>query len=86
MSPRIITDKKPEKKKFKKFIEKRNCRFCEEKLIPADYKDLSALQKSLSPQAKLLSRKRSGNCTYHQRVLQVAVKRARFLSLLPYVS
>lgn len=73
-------------KKFKKFIEKRRCRFCEERVSRIDYKDLANLQKSLTPQGKIFSRKRSGCCGYHQKMFEASVKRARFIALLPYTA
>lgn len=71
--------------KFKKF-EKGGCRFCRAKLRTIDYKDTLTLQKLTTGQGKLFSRKRSGNCARHQRALKNAIKRARFLSLMPYVA
>jgi small subunit ribosomal protein S18 len=50
-----------------------------------DYKDTRTLTKLVTPQGKLFSRKRSGACAYCQRRIQVAVKRARILGLLPFV-
>jgi small subunit ribosomal protein S18 len=50
-----------------------------------DYKDIRTLSKLVTPQGKLFSRKRSGACAYCQRQIKTAVKRARFLALLPYV-
>jgi small subunit ribosomal protein S18 len=50
-----------------------------------DYKDVRTLHKLNTPQGKLYSRKRSGTCAAHQRQVKRAVKRARFLALLPYV-
>lgn len=61
------------------------CRFCREKVDEVDYKDIDTLSKLLTAQARIFSRKRSGNCAKHQRSLKRAIKRARFLSLLPYV-
>jgi small subunit ribosomal protein S18 len=61
------------------------CRFCMLDAPPVDFKDVRTLQKLSTPQGKLYSRKRSGNCARHQRQVQRAVKRARFLGLLPYV-
>jgi len=72
-------------RKFKKF-ERGGCRFCRARVRAIDYKDTPNLQKLTTGQGKLFSRKRSGNCARHQRQLKVAVKRARFLSLLPYVA
>jgi len=50
-----------------------------------DYKDVAYLSKFLTPQAQILSRKRSGFCAQCQRELKQAIKRARHLSLLPFV-
>src|SRR5580658_10031612 len=57
------------------------CRFCREKAEYVDYKDLQAIAKQVNAQGKLFSRKRSGNCAKHQRMVQLAVKRARFMSI-----
>lgn len=69
----------------KKNIEVRKCRFCRMEMEDIDYKDILNLQKLTSGQGKLLSRKRSGNCAAHQRSAKVAIKRARFMALMPYV-
>ncbi|GIW70984.1 MAG: 30S ribosomal protein S18 [Planctomycetota bacterium] len=61
------------------------CRFCRDKVSEIDYKDVYALQKLVTGQGKLFSRKRSGNCAKHQRQLSRAVKRARFMALMSYV-
>lgn len=60
------------------------CRFCREKVEIIDYKDMPVLSKLVTTRAKLFSRKRSGNCRKHQRQAIIAVKRARFLALLPF--
>ncbi|MBW8034788.1 MAG: 30S ribosomal protein S18 [Planctomycetes bacterium] len=49
-----------------------------------DYKDTDTLQKLLTNRGKIFSRKRSGNCAKCQRKVQRAIKRARFMALLPY--
>ncbi|MHC4697918.1 MAG: 30S ribosomal protein S18 [Planctomycetota bacterium] len=51
-----------------------------------DYKEIELLRKFLTSSSKLMSRKRAGTNTQEQRALQGAVKRARFLALLPYTS
>ena len=66
-------------------VKKERCRFMKDGKCVVDYKDTRTLQKLVTPQGKLYSRKRSGACAYCQRHLKVAVKRARFLALLPYV-
>tara|TARA_B100000949_G_scaffold107646_1_gene95624 strand:+ start:450 stop:689 length:240 start_codon:yes stop_codon:yes gene_type:complete len=62
----------------------RVCRFCREKIDHIDYKDIASLQKLTTKQGKLFSRNRSGNCAKHQRMVKVAIKRARFIALMPY--
>ena len=64
--------------------DRRRCRFCRDGK-DIDYKDVATLQKLTTQQGKLFGRKRSGNCAKHQRQAKEAVKRARFLALLPYV-
>ena len=63
------------------------CRFCRTQTsgVDVDYKDVSTLSKLVTTQGKVFGRKRSGNCAKHQRKLGQAVKRARFLALMPYV-
>jgi small subunit ribosomal protein S18 len=61
------------------------CRFMKDGKCQVDYKDTRTLTKLITPQGKLFSRKRSGACAYCQRRIQVAVKRARILGLLPFV-
>lgn len=51
-----------------------------------DYKEVELLRKFLTSSSKLMSRKRGGTNTQEQRALRIAIKRARFLSLLPYTS
>ncbi|HEV8062030.1 MAG TPA: 30S ribosomal protein S18, partial [Gemmataceae bacterium] len=50
-----------------------------------DYKDVQGLKKMCTSQGKLFSRKRSGNCATFQRAVKDAIKRARFMALMPYV-
>lgn len=71
-------------KKYHKFRKDNRCRFCREKIEEIDYKDVVLLTKLCTAQGKLFSRKRSGNCAKHQRQVKVAVKRARFMALMPY--
>jgi small subunit ribosomal protein S18 len=61
------------------------CRFMKDGKCQVDYKDTRMLMKLVTPQGKLFSRKRSGACAFCQRRIQIAVKRARILALLPFV-
>jgi len=51
---------------------------------PIDYKEIELLRKFLSGSSKLMSRKRAGTNTQEQRALKIALKRARYLALVPY--
>lgn len=62
------------------------CRFCRNKSQDMDYKDTQLLQKFCTLQGKIMSRKRSGNCIKHQRQVQQALKLARYMALLPYLT
>jgi small subunit ribosomal protein S18 len=68
---------------------KNRCRFCTRDGCPrpayVDYKDIGLLKKLCTNQNKVFSRKRSGSCAAFQRAASAAVKRARFMALLPYV-
>ena len=74
------------RKRRDRFQEQAKCRFCRDKVREVDYKDIPVLSKLTTQQGKIFSRKRSGNCAHHQRSVKRAIKRARFLGLIPYVS
>jgi len=77
--------KKRKKKRFSVGLREQNqCRFCREGVTYIDYKDVPVLQKLLTNRGKIFSRKRSGNCAKCQRMVKRAVKRARFMALLPF--
>lgn len=65
---------------------KRNCRFTESGTIYIDYKDEKVLQKFVSEQGKIIPRRITGTSARFQRQLMLAIKRARHLALLPFVS
>lgn len=62
-----------------------DCFFCKAKATP-DYKDKATLGRFVSDRGKILPRGRSGLCSKHQRQLSVAVKRARYLALVPFAA
>lgn len=62
------------------------CQFCVEKAETIDYKDVAKLRKFTSERAKILPRRVTGTCAKHQRELTTAIKRARQIALLPYIS
>jgi len=68
------------------FRRKRVCRFCVDKVTYIDYKDVRMLISSIPERGKIQPRRLSGTCTRHQRALQTAIKRARQLALIPFVT
>jgi small subunit ribosomal protein S18 len=71
--------------KERRFYQKKKiCRFCADKSMKIDYKDTN-LKYFVTERGKIIPRRISGNCAKHQRKIAIAIKRARFLALLPYV-
>lgn len=66
--------------------EQTQCRFCRSGVKYIDYKDVNTLQKLLTNRGKIYSRKRSGNCAGCQRKAKKAIKRARYMALLPFTT
>ena len=64
----------------------KKCFFSQNNIKHIDYKDTDVLKKFLNPHARRMSGKKTGVSTKSQRKLAEAVKRARFMSLIPYVS
>ena len=62
------------------------CAFCVDKVEQIDYKDAAKLRRYISERAKILPRRTTGTCAMHQRQLTEAIKRARQVALLPYVT
>jgi small subunit ribosomal protein S18 len=60
------------------------CRFCADKSLTVDYKDVRTLGSFITEGGKIVPSRTSGNCAKHQRQLAVAIKRARVLALLPF--
>jgi len=80
-------------KKIKRVIKKRDilssvrkkfCRLCVDKVKSLDYKDARRLEAFIKERGKIVSKRISGNCAKHQRMVAEAIKKARFMSLLPY--
>lgn len=65
---------------------KKVCSFCTEKTKDIDYKDTNRIRSFTSERAKIMPRRMTGVCSKHQRKLTIAIKRARHLALMPYVS
>ena len=62
------------------------CQFCVDKVEHIDYKDVTRLRRFTSERGKILPRRMTGTCAKHQRQLSTAIKRARTIALMPYVS
>ena len=74
---RTIKDTRPRGKK-------KVCIFCKDHATWVDYKDVNLLRRFMSDRGKIRARRVTGNCSQHQRDVQVAIKTARELALLPY--
>lgn len=74
---RAAKDRRPKRKP---------CSFCMERAIAVSYRDTGRLRKYVSERGKIVPRRISGNCAKHQRMLTVAVKRARLIAFLPFGS
>ncbi len=65
---------------------KKVCAFCVDKIHDIDYKDVPRLRRYLSDRGKIVPRRVTGTCARHQRQLTIAIKRARHLAFLPFVT
>ena len=68
------------------FRRRRVCKFCAEKIDYIGYKDVKLLAPFIPERGKIQPRRISGVCATHQRALQTAIKRARQIALVPYVT
>lgn len=83
MRPLKFKDKK-RTKNLRQTFRRRFCRLCREKIVHIDYKDIRRLEKFITERGKIVSRRSSGNCARHQRMVAQAIKRARQMALLFY--
>ncbi len=72
----------PPRKKI--FSRRKVCRYCTDKDIIIDYRDIKSLKSSITERGKIIPRRIFGTCAKHQRQVNEAIKRARHLALLPY--
>ena len=68
------------------FRRRKVCKFCADKIDDINYKDVKLLTPFVPERGKILPRRISGTCAMHQRKLQTAIKRARQIALIPYVT
>ncbi len=66
-------------------IKKKHCVFCSENIEDIDYKNIERLRRFMTEKGKIYPRRVSGSCAKHQRRLSLAIKRARYMGLLPYI-
>jgi len=78
--------KKKNMRRRRKIVQNLKCPLCESGVKTVTYKDVYQLKKFTSVRGKIISVEKSGACHRHQKMLKRAIKRARFMSLLPYSS
>lgn len=65
---------------------RKTCRFCADHIEEIDYKEINRIARYVSERGKITPSRLTGTCARHQRRLSVAIKRARYMALLPYVA
>lgn len=70
----------------RRFTRRKGCRFCGDKTLKIDYREVRNLRYFISERGKIVPRRISGNCASHQRQVTEAIKRARNIALLPFTS
>jgi small subunit ribosomal protein S18 len=70
----------------KRFQKRKSCKFCEDKIVAIDYKDVKLLKLYVSERGKIIPRRITGNCAKHQRSLTTSIKRARNIALIPFAA
>lgn len=75
-------DKFPGRRRLRRKV----CRFCADKGMPIDYKETRVLEDFVTERGKIIPRRITGTCAWHQRKLTTAVRQARAIALLPYVA
>lgn len=82
-APKVRTDTFRQKRTY---FRKKVCKLCLKKAQSVDYKDVELLRRFITERGKILPRRITGTCARHQRMLSRAIKRARMIALLPFVS
>ena len=77
-------DRQGQDSRKRTFHRRKVCRFCSDKNLGIDYKDLRMLRNFTTERGKIVPRRISGNCAKHQREITEAVKRARNIAILPF--
>lgn len=82
--PRLAA--RPATRPRQRFVRRKVCRFCLDKVDTIDYKDITRLKRFITERGKIIPRRITGTCAHHQRQLTVAIKRARTIALLPFAA
>ena len=82
--PNTDRPNRPPQKKF--FHRKKFCRFCTDSNVKIDYKIPGILGSYVTERGKIMPRRITGNCASHQREMTVAIKRARTIAIMPFVT
>lgn len=73
----------PRHNRRRQFSRRKVCRFCVDK-VEIDYKDIDLLRSFITDRGKIVPRRITGTCARHQRELAVAIKRGRYIALIPF--
>lgn len=68
------------------YVRKKVCKFCENPSLKIDYKDPKLLKQFITERGKIMPRRMTGTCAYHQRKLRNAIKVARIIALIPFTT
>ncbi|MCX7973054.1 MAG: 30S ribosomal protein S18 [Candidatus Aminicenantes bacterium] len=84
----MAKEEKIEKAQIKRFFppKKKVCRFCQMNVREIDYKNVDILRRYIPERGKISPRRTTGTCSFHQRRLAQAIKRARIMALLPFIA
>lgn len=84
----MVKEEKIEKGQIKRFFQpkKKVCRFCQMNVREIDYKNIDILRRYVPERGKISPRRTTGTCSFHQRRLAQAIKRARIMALLPFIA
>jgi small subunit ribosomal protein S18 len=74
------------KRRRRVYVRRKVCRFCADKNLVMDYKDVDLLRHFITEHGKILPRRITGTCAKHQRKLTTAIKNARIMALIPFTS
>lgn len=72
--------------KRRRFGRRKVCKFCVDKVVAVDYRDVKRARSFMTERGKIIPRRISGNCAQHQRQLTTALKRLRTVALVPYIA